>query len=117
MPANRFPIFEEVPCVLASLVPDGLTEELLPMGLDISLAVPDFQKSEIGKLLPDAWYGSSEPCRTGYIYIPVGCARVLTDSVEWKALETATPTTLEALEEKCPFACMSVSTCDKGMCG
>ena len=52
-----------------------------------------------------------------YIYIPVGCARVLTDSVEWKALETATPTTLEALEEKCPFACMSVSTCDKGMCG
>ena len=69
LPANRFPIFEEVPCVLASLVPDGLTEELLPMGLDISLAVPDFQKSEIGKLLPDAWYGSSEPCRTGYIYI------------------------------------------------
>ena len=69
MPANRFPIFEEVPCVLASLVPDGLTEELLPMGLDISLAVPEFQKSEIGKLLPDAWYGSSEPCRTGYIYI------------------------------------------------
>ena len=65
----RFPIFEEVPCVLASLVPDGLTEELLPMGLDISLAVPDFQKSEIGKLLPDAWYGSSEPRRTGYIYI------------------------------------------------
>ena len=52
-----------------------------------------------------------------YIYIPVGCARVFTSSVEWKALETATPTTLEALEEKCPFACMSVSTCDKGMCG
>mmetsp|Transcript_7952 Transcript_7952/g.26045 ORF Transcript_7952/g.26045 Transcript_7952/m.26045 type:complete len:236 (+) Transcript_7952:214-921(+) len=78
---RRFPIFEEVPCVLASLVPDGLTEELLPMGLDISLAVPEFQKSEIGKLLPDAWYGSSEPCRTGYIYIPVGCARILTDSV------------------------------------